>query len=431
MNILALFIYRIVLILLLPVILLAALIRSFKNKAYRQRLNERLGIITQRIQTGGIIIHAASVGEVLALKPFIEHCLSQFHQLPITVTTFTPTGSAQVKKLFSKKVQHCYLPLDIWPCTSFFLYKFKPKAIVVMETELWPNLAAQAHNKNIKQLLINGRISDSSFGNYQRLSALIAPCLKAFDQVLAQSQTNADRLIALGAPTAKCQVAGNLKYDLSISADVVAKQQQLAEFLPTSRPCWLLASSHDGDEKLILTAFQQVLNTTPETLLIIVPRHPERFNAVEHLIKQQNFRYQKRSNEQSVTSDTQVWLMDSLGELMAAYHFATVVTIGGTFSTIGGHNPLEPALYKKPIIVGDDMANFKEIAQLLSEHNAMLTLPTSDIVEISNTLASRVTKLINSPELAQTLGTNAYNIVKQNQGSSLKAIQALRNLLNL
>lgn len=403
-----------------------ALVRSINHPEYRQRLSERLGWLPRQFNPGGIVIHGASVGEVLALKPFIERCLSQFEHLPITVTTFTPTGSAQVKKLFGKRVQHCYLPLDIWPCSSLFLKKLSPKAIVIMETELWPNLITQASKLGIKQLLINGRISDKSFGSYQRFSPLVAPSLKKFDQIQAQSKENAQRFIALGARPEACMAAGNLKFDIKVGADVERKQADIASLLPSNRPILLLASSHEGDEQLALHAFQLIEQQCENPLLIIVPRHPERFDKVATLLSSQNISFQRRSEAQIVAGDTKVWLMDSLGELMAVFNFADTIIMGGTFSTIGGHNPLEPALFKKPIITGSDMANFKEIHQLLSNANGVVTLADENIAV---QLSERVSQLFADNKLAAEIGENAYQVVQQNQGATDTALAELAQLI--
>ena len=425
----ALFTYRLLLLLLLPVILVIVLLRSISQRAYRQRLGERLGFYPNNFKQGGIVIHGASVGEVLSLKPFIESCLNQFPHLPITVTTFTPTGSEQVQKLFGNRVQHCYLPLDIYPCTALFLGKLKPKALVIMETELWPNLTAQAAKQQVKLLLINGRISDKSFTSYQKFSPLITPCLAAFDKVLAQSEDNQARLIQLGASPETCLTIGNLKYDIQTSRSIEEKYQLLKPLVNVAedkRPTWLLASSHDGDEQLALAAFEQVRQHVKNALLIIVPRHPERFSKVAELLTERGVSFIKRSSEQTITADTHVWLMDSLGELMAGYQLADIVTIGGTFSTIGGHNPLEPALYQKPVIVGNDMANFKEVHSQLIEANAINTLA----FPVDNkTLAHEVIQLLTNHQRSTELGSNAYQVVMANQGSSKRAVTELATLL--
>ena len=372
-------------------------------------------------------MHAASVGEVLALKTFIEKLLTAYPGLAITVTTFTPTGSAQVKKLFGDRVQHCYFPLDIVFCSGLFLRRLKPKALVVMETELWPNITYQAARKNIKLLLINGRLSATSGRRYQKLTSLITPCINRFDKILCQSSDNQVNFIKLGALAEKCLVSGNLKFDITPNNDVSAKKQELEQYLNTDRPVWLFASTHPGDEDIALKTFQQTLKNQPDLLLVLVPRHPERFDQVAQLCQKQGLNLLRRTEKQKVTANIQVWLLDTLGELMPTFSLATLVTMGGSFSQIGGHNPLEPALFKKPVTVGPDMSNFTEIFQQLSTEQGILQLDKSS--DYSTRLSQLVLSLLKDKEQAQRLGENAYRVVLANQGASQRTLEQLQALL--
>ncbi|MBO9489997.1 lipid IV(A) 3-deoxy-D-manno-octulosonic acid transferase [Endozoicomonas sp. G2_1] len=427
----ALFLYRLLFLLLLPVLLIALLVRSRSQKAYRARISERLGLAS--LERTDILIHAASVGEVLALKQFVNQLIAEQPALKITFTTFTPTGSEQVTKLFGDRVQHCYLPLDIWPCTQLFLAKLQPKTLVFMETELWPNLVAQAKSRGCKLLLINGRLSAKSTPKYKKLSALISPCLQRFDAILCQSHESLERFLSLGAAPANTQYSGNLKYDIEITKAISEKQQELAAYLssqgtsPNDRKVWLVASTHPGDNEIVLAAFKQLLAHCPDLLLIVVPRHPERFNQVAELC-QQTAKTVRRSDQQAVSAHDNIWLLDSLGELSAAFGLADIITMGGSFSSVGGHNPLEPALFKKAIITGPNMSNFSEVqAQLLAE-NGVIQL--ADDNNISGELAERVNQLLTDNELAKTLGQNALTVVKSNQGAIAKTLTALNKLLN-
>ena len=423
----ALFIYRLVLLILLPIILIIFLIRSKNQPQYRHRLLERLGILPRTFTSDGIIVHAASVGEVIALKPFIEQLLITYPNETITVTTFTPTGSAQVKKLFGKRVQHCYLPFDSVFCSLLFLKKLKPKIIIFMETELWPNLIAQSKQAKIKLLLINGRLSSNSMRHYQKIAWLISPTIQHFDKILCQSEHNYANFIKLGADAEKCVTSGNLKYDLSVSTDLTAKQHELAQFVEGKRDIWIVASTHAGDETLALTAFKSITAQFPDLLLLLVPRHPERFDAVATLCQQADLNIARRSKHESVTQDKQVWLLDSLGELMAAYSLSTLVTMGGSFSAVGGHNPLEPALFKKPIIVGPNMSNFLEVQQQLSDAHGIIQLTNEQ--DIESALAHQVIALLQSTAQQNELGKNAFQVVQQNQGASAKSITEVQLLL--
>ncbi|MDO6486279.1 lipid IV(A) 3-deoxy-D-manno-octulosonic acid transferase [Colwellia sp. 6_MG-2023] len=428
----ALLIYRILLLLLTPIILLALLFRSFSNSQYRQRLSERFGftsstILLNKQNTKGIVVHAASVGEVIAITPFVELLLQQYPTYPITITTFTPTGSAQVKKHFGSRVQHTFLPLDILPCTSLFLNRLQPQLMIFMETELWPNLISQCANKRIKLLLINGRLSANSMKSYQKISTLITPTLNHFDKILCQSHDNLDNFLQLGAESDRCQVSGNLKFDISLNATTEDKQRTLAQFLPPHRPIWLVASTHQGDEEIALAAYNVIQEKFPQLLLVLVPRHPERFSSVAKLCINQGYSLAKRSESEQVTNHN-IWLLDTLGELIAAYALADIVTMGGSFSDIGGHNPLEPALFKKPIIVGNDMKNFTDILLQLQKNNGIIQLP---ILENKNqqALAQAVIHLLNNTQAAQLLGSQAHKVVLNNQGASTRTLAQVKELV--
>jgi len=430
---LALLIYRVIFLLLLPILLLALLFRSISNPQYRQRLSERLGFFPSASAThsnckGGIVVHAASVGEVIALTPFVEQLLQHYPHLPMTITTFTPTGSAQVKKQFGTRVHHAFLPLDVFPCTQLFLTRLQPTLMIFMETELWPNLISQCANKNIKLLLINGRLSANSMKSYQKISALIKPTLNHFDQILCQSHDNLANFIQLGANTEHCQMSGNLKFDISISASTNEKQAILAKLLPTHRQLWLVASTHQGDEEIALTAFKVIKKLFPQLLLVIVPRHPERFNAVAQLCINQGFSLAKRS-ENALVTEQDIWLLDTLGELMAAYALADIVTMGGSFSHIGGHNPLEPALFKKPIIVGNDMSNFTDVLNQLLQNQGVVQLSTATHNTNSQALSQAVINLLENKAAASILGANAHQVVLSNQGASARTLAQVQELI--
>lgn len=429
----SLLIYRILLLLLFPFLFVFLLLRSKNNKAYRQRLLERLGFFPKPCLQRGIIVHAASVGEVIALKSFIEKLLLHYPNLPITITSFTPTGSAQITKLFGDRVQHGYLPLDLLPCTTLFLHRLKPIMMIFMETELWPNLIAQCTQKKVKLLLINGRLSKKSLTSYQKISPLIEPCLNRFDKILTQSKENLTHFLQLGTHDSRCINSGNLKFDISINDQVLNKKSELAKLLfannsQNKRTIWLVASTHEGDEAITLKAFKVLLVQYPTLLLVLVPRHPERFGQVANLCLEHDLSLAKRS-ENTIISNEQVWLLDSLGELMAAFALSDIVTMGGSFSAVGGHNPLEPALFNKPVIVGYNMNNFNEIMQQLRQESAIIELSKN---EPSKQLVNEISALLQQPIRQKTLGENALKVVLDNQGASDKTlVQVIKLLPNI
>jgi len=427
---LSLALYRVLFFLLLPILVLVLVVRSKNHPEYRQRLGERLGFVNKNLKQQGIIIHAASVGEVIALKAFIEKLLITQPNTPITITTFTPTGSAQVKKLFANNVQHCYLPIDCFICTWLFLYRLKPKAMVFMETEIWPNLIAQCHKRQCKLLLINGRLSTKSMKRYKKISGLISPSLQAFDQILTQSQLNQEHFIKLGGSTLNCELSGNVKFDISITPSIINKQAELQQLIIGERKLWVIASTHAGDENLILNSFKHLYKQHPELLLVIVPRHPERFNEVAKLCLKKGFNTGKRSENLPVDLNKHVWVLDTLGELMPMCALATIVTVGGSFSQTGGHNPLEPALFKKPIIVGADMKNFTEVMQQLTTASGVIQLNNgTDLVTLTKALTKVVAELLINKNKRTTLGENSYQVVLQNQGASDRTLVHLERLL--
>ncbi|NQZ82940.1 MAG: lipid IV(A) 3-deoxy-D-manno-octulosonic acid transferase [Colwellia sp.] len=425
---LSLLLYRILTFLLLPFLLLALLIRSKNSPQYRQRLFERLGFLPRSLRKNGIVVHAASVGEVIALKNFIDKLIITYTDLPITITTFTPTGSAQVKKLFQDKVQHCYLPIDSIFCSWLFLHKLQPKTMVFMETELWPNLIAQCAQKKIKLLLVNGRLSISSVRSYKKFNWLFTATIRHFDQILTQSNIDREHFLKLGAKTQQCHSSGNLKFDISVNESVLTKQAELESFVQGKRQIWVVASTHQGDEKIILSSFKQLLDENPELLLVIVPRHPERFDDVAQLCLTQGFTMSRRSDKTTVNPRTKIWLLDTLGELLPTCALATVVTMGGSFSNITGHNPLEPALFKKPIVVGADMSSFLEVMQQLVNAKGIVQLPNNQNIE--EQLYINIKKILQDEQLQLTLGNNAYQVVQENQGASDHSILTLQKLMN-
>ena len=423
----ALLLYRLVFFFFTPIILLLLIFRSKKNSAYRKRLLERLGFTAAALKKNSIVIHAASVGEVIAIKSFVEQLLSQYPHKLVTITTFTPTGSAQVKKLFAERVQHCYLPLDNFFSTLLFLRRIKPQALVFMETELWPNLLAQCAKKKLPLLLINARLSAKSCRNYQKIHWLMTPRLQNFDHVLCQSEEHQQNFIKLGAIPQNCTVSGNIKYDISITSTIENKAKELANYLPVTREVWLVASTHLGDDEIAINTFIKLKQQHPTLLLILVPRHPERFAQVASLCRQNNLNIVCRSEDRLIEQDSEIWLLDSLGELTAAYSLASVVTVAGSFSTIGGHNPLEATLFKKPIVVGADMHNFTDVLMQLLHNNAIVQL--SENTNIEQQLSQEVSRLLSEKDYAQQLGNNAHQVMLGNQGASSHSVEKLLALV--
>jgi len=404
--------YQLLMRLLSPLLLLGFIVRSISHKAYRQRLDERLGYIKVH-RTGGVLIHCASVGEVIAVRGFIQQLRQQHPNAPLTISTFTPTGSAQALREYGDEVQHVYLPLDTPGATKRFLDRLRPELLILMETELWPSLIHRCAATHVKLILINGRISERSFPKYLKIRPLIASTLRQFDRILVQSKQDKIRFDKLGANCS--EVAGNLKYDLAPRDDIKQHASALRAQLG-SRPIWVIGSSHDDEEDQLLTSMSQLVAKQPDILIIIAPRHPERVAPLLKKLNQRPFGVVLRSEKVLPTNHHHVWLIDTMGELLLFYALADVCTIAGSFGATEGHNPLEACLFAKPITMGPRVANFKEIAARLSEAGAMETVS-------ADTLAEQVSTLLNAPNSANSMGARGQQVLIDNQGATRRTLE--------
>lgn len=418
MNIL----YTILLYLIQPLVWFRLLWRSRKAPDYRKRWLERYGFCKNKVKSGGILVHAVSVGETLAAIPLIKTLQKQYPQLPITVTTMTPTGSKQVKTLLKDSVSHVYLPYDL-PCAIHrFLKAVKPKLVIIMETELWPNLISQCHNKKIPLIIANARLSERSANRYHKLGKAISKLLTKISTVAAQNEQDGERFLSLGLPKEHLTVTGSIKFDIELTD----KQSlaQLKQQWQLHRPVLIAASTHSGEDEIILSAFQRLLKNHSNLLLILVPRHPERFKTVEELISDNKLNYIKRSTKQIPTEQTQVILGDTMGELLELYGLANIAFVGGSLIEHGGHNPLEPALHHIPIISGKYFFNFKVICEQLIEANGMLICDST-----ADSLYSTVNSLLNDDNRCQQIGENAYQVLKRNQGALNRLLKVIHHYL--
>jgi 3-deoxy-D-manno-octulosonic-acid transferase len=420
---LALLAYQISGTLLLPIITSALVIRSFKQREYRQHISQRLGLAPKEIPTGGIIIHGSSLGEITALKPFIEQALKEFPQHSITVTCFTPAGRQQIINLFGNQVHYGYLPIDSPLCNALFLNRLKPKAIVFMETEIWPSLIEQAHKRGIKQILINARLSERSVKSYRKISALITPSLKKLNGIYPQSKEDKNRFELLGANASSCQQLGNLKYDLKLNIALLPIINEIKTELK-GRCAWIIGSSHEDEEDELLNVVSLLMQTHPNLLVIIAPRHKERFKPIEVKLNARGLRWTKRSQMKTPSQTMQVWLIDTLGELLLFYGIADICTVAGSFGNTGGHNILEPALFKKCITFGPNMKNAQALAAGLLAENA--ALQDKNFTE----LLSTIDRLIQVPQERKTLGEKSSAFLSQNSGATQKSLSMLKSLID-
>lgn len=397
--------------------------RSLKQPEYRRRLNERYAFYLEQSQPKpqGILIHAASVGEVMAVIPLVKRIQANYPNLAITFTTVTPTGSERVKKAFGDSISHFYLPYDL-PCTlKRFLNFIQPKAVIVVESELWPNFIHQLKQRDIPLIVANARLSARSAKRYAKLGNITQHLFSSIRLVLAQDRFTTERYASLGF-SAECLInVGNLKYDLEISGQQKELVQKMALVLKiTHRPVWIAGSTHEGEEKIILDAHQQLLAKYPDLLLILVPRHPERFGVVENLLQKMEIPYAKRSDNQAISADTPVLLGDTMGEMMILYGLAQIAFVGGSLVKHGGHNPLEPIAFELPVISGHHTFNFPEVFSKLREVNGVIEVDSH-----SQALTDAVDYLLKNRELGAQISQAGFAVLRENQGALQRHLSLL------
>lgn len=406
----------------IPAILLRLLWRSRRLPAYRKRWLERFGFFKPPLKKGGLWVHAVSVGESVAAVPIIKAFQKQYPDLPIVVTTTTPTGSAQVQSTFGKQVFHVYFPYDLPGCIKRFLKRTQPKVCVIMETELWPNCLVICKKRKIPVIIANGRLSPSSMRGYRRLGVIIQDILKCVYKVAAQSKMDGIRFVDLGLTAKQLVMAGNVKFDVAVPADLINGAHTCRAELGTSRAIWIAASTHAGEEELILEAFKEIKKIINNALLILVPRHPDRFSSVGSLIQQQGFSMISRSSGLPVFDETAVYLGDTMGELMLLYAASDVAFIGGSFVPVGGHNMLEAAVSGVPVLVGPYIHNFIDISRLLIEAGAMTQISTQrELIEI-------IVLWLQNPEIRKRMGSKGKEVVEQNKGAVEKIMRIISDV---
>lgn len=415
--------YNLLLHLLLPFVYLRLLWRGRTVPTYKQNIEQRFGG-HKNLPQHGIMIHAVSLGETLAAQPLVNALLKNYPHFPVIITNTTATGAERARALWGDKVTQCYLPYDYSWAMDKFLAHSQPRLIIVMETELWPNLLALAQRKKIPVLLANARLSAKSAEGYSKIQGLMTPMLQALSVLAAQDQDTAQRFLDLGAPATTVQVTGSLKFDLTLPDNLAERALELKQqWQLDGRPIWVAASTHDGEDEIVLAAFKHIQQQFNNALLMLVPRHPERFDQVAELITKQGFSMARRSQQQAVTPDVEVFLADSMGELLLWLAVADVAFVGGSLVNVGGHNPLEPAALAVPIVTGQTMFNFKQITEILLQAGALKQAANSQ------ELAGVVCDWLNNPEQKQQAGQAALQVVNANKGALAKHLAIVEGLL--
>ncbi|GIZ12852.1 lipid IV(A) 3-deoxy-D-manno-octulosonic acid transferase [Pseudomonas sp. NCCP-436] len=418
------YLYTLLLHLALPLIALRLLLRARKAPAYARRIGERFAFSLPRMKPGGIWIHAVSVGESIAAAPLIRALQARYPHLPVTVTCMTPTGSERITALFGDSVQHCYLPYDLPWTSARFLNRLQPRLAVVMETELWPNHIHQCARRGIPVVLANARLSERSARGYARFGRLTAPMLAELSLIAVQTQTEAERFLALGARAECVEVTGSIKFDLTIDPELAPRAATLRrQWQADGRPLWIAASTHIGEDEQILAAHRQLLTSYPDALLILVPRHPERFTKVYELCREQGLTTRRRSTGEAVQPDDQVLLGDTMGELLFLYALADLAFVGGSLVPHGGHNLLEPAALGKPLLSGPHTFNFLEISAQLREAGALEEV--TDAAQLANAL----TALLQDRPRAERMSLAGLAVLGANQGALQRLLDGVQRLL--
>lgn len=412
--------YTLLLILLLPYILLHLLWRSRRQPEYLRHLGERFGFYRGKPAAPLIWLHAVSVGETRAAVPLIAQLQSRYPGHRILLTHMTPTGREAGRQLFGDQVQQCYLPYDFPFAVKRFLNYFKPEIGLLMETEIWFNLVQTCKKTGIPLLLVNARMSEKSARKYAWLKTVSRQSLQALSAIAAQTETDARRLTELGAPAVK--ITGNLKFDVAVPQSAIELGKTLRTQFGAERPVFLAASTRDGEEALILQALGKI--AIPGLLVVIVPRHPQRFDQVAEMLEKSGIRFQRRSEDRPVAAETQVMLGDSMGEMFAYYVACDIAFIGGSLLPLGGQNLIEAAAIGKPVLIGPHTFNFAEATELAIQAGAALRVTDAD------ELLQTVGNLLKSPEKAQTMSVAALAFADRHRGATERLMALIEPYLD-
>ncbi|WP_125716614.1 lipid IV(A) 3-deoxy-D-manno-octulosonic acid transferase [Pseudoalteromonas rubra] len=416
--------YSLLLLALCPVIVLYLyVIRGKKNALYKAHFSERFGSVAKGYTEQAVVIHCASVGEALAATPLIQALLKEHPNAPFVLTCNTPTGREQLTQQFGNSAQDitiCYLPIDFAFAARRFIRQVRPKVLLVLETELWPNLFYYANQVHCPVAVINARLSEKSFAGYQKVAPLSRFIMRQIGMLASHNQDDAERFVKLGLAQDKVMVTGSIKFDIALDDSQQDKINTIKTQLG-ARPVWVAGSTHPLEHEQVLAAHEQLLAQLPDALLIIAPRHPEQFDKVAALIDTQGLSYSRRS--QAYTVSSQVLLADTLGELKLLFGCGQIAYIGGSLIERGGHNPLEAAACSVGVLTGPHTYNFAHIyPELFAMQGA---IEVADSRELADTLLA----YLSSTERATELGAQAQACLARNQGAIARSVTMINSLL--
>ncbi len=416
------YLYSLLLYLFTPYFLLQLWWKGKKIPAYRQRISERFCLDNAVGSSFDVWLHAVSLGEVIAASPLIDALLK--NKKTLLITTMTPTGAEAVLTRFGSRVKHRYIPYDLPQVVRRFLKKYNAKIAVIIETEIWPNLMAEANRVTLPVLLVNARLSPRSFKSYKKWRFFFEPILKQFTEIVAQSDEDAKRFIALGADKKDVSVSGNIKFDLQINLSSTEFADSCKAHWESSRIILMAASTHEGEEIQLLEHLTTLKHEIPNLMLLIAPRHPERFETVYNLSKQYFSNVGICSRQDSLNNDNEVVILDSLGQLLPFYQLSHYAFVGGSLMPIGGHNVLEPIAMGTPVLTGPHRHNFKAICDGLESAEAII------LVNNAKELVKALCYLHNNTTAKNTLVEKASRFLNANKGVVTGYVEKIEYILN-
>ncbi len=416
------FVYILLAYLLSPLLLAKLALRGFRDRGHWNGFSQRLGL-GAALDRDSIWVHAVSVGEVQASAPLVEALLARFPDIPIVLTTVTATGHERAQALFRQRVDVRYVPVDLPGAVRRFFHRVRPRLAVILETEIWPNLYHRCGRLKVPLVLASARISPRSVNRYRLLVGLFRETLSHGIFIAAQSAEDAERFRSIGASPDRTHVIGNIKFDFGYPPDIAERGQSLRKMLGAARPVWVAGSTHANEEEVLVAAHARIRERFPNALLVLVPRHPPRFADVASMLKDKGIRYVTRRSASPVTSDTEVYLLDTLGELPPFYAAGDVAFVGGSLVPVGGHNLLEPAALSLPVVAGPHNFNSADIATLLIERGAVKT------VHDEREIAASVGGLLADPALRARMGEAGRKAVDDNRGAADRLMEFIEPLL--